>query len=693
MEGGTAVSREGRLGKYEIVHKLAQGGMAEIYLARVAGVEGFEKYVVIKKVLPELAANPRFVQMLLDEARIAAELHHPHIGQIYELGVDGGVHFFAMEYLHGEDLRAILKAASGRRERVPLAHAVTILSGVAAALHYAHERVAPDGTPLTIVHRDVSPSNIVITYDGTPKLVDFGIARARTRTAETRTGQIKGKLAYMSPEQCLGETVDPRSDIFSLGIVVWELSTGRRLFRRSGDSDYVVMNRIVNAEVPRPSTLVAGYPAALESIVMTALARDPDERYATAADLLGDLEDFARQQKLVTSSVALRNYLRDLVGERPEPWRLDPTTRIEIADLDEESSFDDAWSVEVAGSAASEKEPSVAAPLPPPPKVGSDAAVDDDAFEVATVPVGSVPALGEHEADGAFEVATVPVGSVPELGVLESDGAFEVATVPVGSVPALGEHEADGAFEVATVPVGSVPELGVHEPDDPFEVATGLTGERALLDETLGTGEIVVDLDDLDLDTIDRAPDPALDRAPAALPSPSPEGGDDGATVEEAVTTQEEAVLSLVPAWRGNAPRWAAVIAALAAALGIAYMLYSRAARGPSAAQPAAAQPSAAPGDASEVAPVSAVEVPDAAAALAPDPAPDPAPHPAPALPEVEVAAPATEPTAPRRRQAKGEPRRPAPPRPPDVAPPAPPPPSDERWDIDSPLPPSTRPR
>ncbi|HUS27961.1 MAG TPA: serine/threonine-protein kinase, partial [Kofleriaceae bacterium] len=246
------------LGKYEILKKLATGGMAEIYLARVRGNAGFEKLVVIKRILPTVADDPTFVRMFLDEARLAATLHHPNIADVYEVGEHEGAPFFAMEFVHGQDVRAIRQGARKTKERVPLAIALAIIHGGASALDYAHDRTGSDGKPLNLVHRDVSSSNILVSYEGAIKLIDFGIARATSRTHQTQVGTLKGKIPYMSPEQCRGLPLDRRSDLFSLGVVMYELTVGRRPFR--GETDFGIMEQIVHGEAPAPSTLVDDYP-------------------------------------------------------------------------------------------------------------------------------------------------------------------------------------------------------------------------------------------------------------------------------------------------------------------------------------------------------------------------------------------------------------------------------------------------
>ncbi len=212
-------------GKYEVLRKLAIGGMAEIYLARVRGHAGFEKLVVLKRILPHIAEDPAFVKMFLDEARLAATLQHPNIADVYDVGSEGKFYFFTMEYIHGADARTVRLQAHRKSQPIPLMNALAIVHGTASALAYAHDKRGPDG-PLGLVHRDVSSSNILVSFDGAVKLVDFGIARATSRESKTRTGTLKGKIPYMSPEQCQNQPLDRRSDLFSLGVVLYELTVG-----------------------------------------------------------------------------------------------------------------------------------------------------------------------------------------------------------------------------------------------------------------------------------------------------------------------------------------------------------------------------------------------------------------------------------------------------------------------------------
>ncbi len=211
-----------QLGRYEILQQLASGGVADVLLARASGLEGFTRHVVIKVIRPDLSADNRFAKAFLDEARIAGSLHHQNIVQVYDIDEQGGSYFFTMEYVHGEDLRKILLRARETNTMIPIDMAVAIAIGAAAGLHHAHEQHGPDRKPLGLVHRDVSPGNILIGYDGSVKLVDFGLAKAALRSAKTRTGSLRGKAPYMSPELCTGKTVDRRSDTFALGIVLYE---------------------------------------------------------------------------------------------------------------------------------------------------------------------------------------------------------------------------------------------------------------------------------------------------------------------------------------------------------------------------------------------------------------------------------------------------------------------------------------
>ncbi len=297
---------------------LASGGMARIFLAKTGGIAGFERYIVLKMILADRMHDATAVNMFLDEARLAASLNHHNVAQVIEVGNEGGVYYLAMEYVHGQDLRAILASAGSKGKRVPLDVALAAVAGAAAGLEHAHDRRGSDGRPLNIVHRDVSPSNVMVGYDGSVKVLDFGIAKAAERTVETQSGMIKGKFAYMSPEQCRGRDVDRRSDVFALGILLYEATTQHRCFR--AESDYDTMTRVVTGDVVRPTRVVAGYPPALEAIVMKALATDAAQRYQTARLMLEAIEGFASSAGLALTGVPVSRFMLELFGTVVEPW-------------------------------------------------------------------------------------------------------------------------------------------------------------------------------------------------------------------------------------------------------------------------------------------------------------------------------------------------------------------------------------
>jgi serine/threonine protein kinase len=306
-----------RLGRYDVIRHLATGGMADVLLARASGIEGFERHVVLKRIKAEHARDERFIRMFLDEARLAASLHHQNVIQVNDIGEQQGEYFFAMEYVHGQDLRSVLQTVVRNGDEIPLAHIVAIGSAMAAGLHYAHEKKGADGVPLGIVHRDVSPSNILVGYDGAVKIVDFGIAKAAVHE-ETQSGTLKGKVAYMSPEQCLGATIDRRSDVWGVGVVLYELATASRLF--TGESDYTIMNKIVTGQIPPLVRRRRDLPPPLVKIIMRALATDVTRRFQTAGEMRQALEELASQMGSVSTPNVLAAWIEGLFGAAEEPW-------------------------------------------------------------------------------------------------------------------------------------------------------------------------------------------------------------------------------------------------------------------------------------------------------------------------------------------------------------------------------------
>ncbi len=301
-----------QIGRYKVLRQLAAGGMAEVFLAETNSMHGVKRRVVLKRISPSLVDDPTYEAMFLDEIRVAALLNHPNIVQMFEVEAFRGSSFYAMEYVHGKSLLDILRVLHATKQHLPLEHVVGIIIDVCAALHYAHERADLDGAALRIIHRDISPSNVMVRYDGFVKLMDFGVARFSTKRTQTKAGERKGKVAYMSPEQALTGPLDRRTDIFSLGIVLYELLTAKKLFK--GKNDVVVLNKICTGDVPSPSALRPDCPAELETIVMRALALDPSHRYATALEFQLALEHFARVFQLPVSPSGRAHAMSVLFG-------------------------------------------------------------------------------------------------------------------------------------------------------------------------------------------------------------------------------------------------------------------------------------------------------------------------------------------------------------------------------------------
>jgi serine/threonine protein kinase len=439
--GTTTAEPLGRLGRFQLVRHLATGGMAEIYLASASGLAGFRTTVVLKRILPSLATNRQFTQMFLDEARIAATLQHPNIAQVYEVSEEAGSYYFAMEFVPGTDMRQVLRAGYKMQRALPLSHALAVVIDVTCALHYAHEKVGYDGHALGIVHRDVSPANVLVSFEGAVKLVDFGIAKAAWRTSETRAGQLKGKFAYMSPEQARGEEIDRRSDIFSAGILLYELTTRRKLF--VGNNELAVLSQVQRCDHPPPSAKVPGYPPELERIVMRALKPRPADRYQTAQDLQLELEELAARGGLVVSQSEIGQYLREVFGLTDPGWRESLEAGVALAELargvappgasgepgSHDSGAQDFISAPPSPPAAAPPSPSPS-PSPSPPEPPPEATIGLNLADL------------EEDPDATTLARTMPTASVaaPEVSITR---------VPEASITKVPETSVTRAREVS----------------------------------------------------------------------------------------------------------------------------------------------------------------------------------------------------------------------------------------------------
>jgi len=300
-------------GRYELLRKIATGGMGQVYLARQKGPVGFEKLMVVKRVLPHLAEEEEFIEMFFDEARIAAHLNHPNIAQIFDLGEVDGTYYIAMEYVNGESLRQVVNRGRTQRMPLPLGLKCRVIADSAAGLHSAHQARSPSGKFLGFIHRDVSPQNILIGFNGCVKLIDFGVAKAANKVSNTVTGAIKGKYAYMSPEQARGQDLDHRSDVFGLGTILSELLTEQRLFKRENEN--ATLKAVISNKPPPPSSMVAQLPPAIDGIVLKALEKKAEERYQSAQELQEQLEEFLRAERLQSTSTYLSAFMRKLYSQ------------------------------------------------------------------------------------------------------------------------------------------------------------------------------------------------------------------------------------------------------------------------------------------------------------------------------------------------------------------------------------------
>jgi serine/threonine protein kinase len=306
-------------GKYLLLDRISVGGMAEVFKAKSYGVEGFEKIIAIKRILPTMGEDRDFIKMFIDEAKIAGQLAHANICQIFELGRIDGSHFIAMEYIWGKDLLQIQNRLRKIKQPMPIAMACFTIAKVLEGLDYAHRKRDPLGRPLEIVHRDCSPQNVLVSYEGEVKVIDFGIAKATSRNSRTMAGVLKGKFGYMSPEQVRGLPLDRRSDIFALGTMLYECLTGDRLFQ--GETDFSTLEKVRNVDIRAPREINPNIPESVEKVILKALAKDVDDRYQWCSEMLADLQQFLMSQDVVFTAKSLSGWLKEVFQSEIERER------------------------------------------------------------------------------------------------------------------------------------------------------------------------------------------------------------------------------------------------------------------------------------------------------------------------------------------------------------------------------------
>lgn len=362
----TAVAKEAkRFGRYTLLGHIADGGMASVYLAQLRGDHRFAKWVAVKVVHAKHAGDPRFEKMFLTEARIVARIDHPNVAQVFDCGTVDGTCYLAMEYLSGQTLQRVFQEARSQGTAFPLPIAARIIANTAMGLHAAHELRDDTGEPARVVHRDVSPHNIFLLYSGSTKLMDFGIASSQDRYDEEKTGidELKGKLAYMSPEQMCRHALDRRSDIFSLGIVLWEITCGARLFKRGSEGETAIA--VLSEPIPKPSSVRDDYPPALEKIVMRALERDVDKRYTNASEMAADLEEYIASTGRATGVPQIEAFLQSVfptaVGDHSTTLRK-AASLLKGMDAEPRAFTSDGGDAEIEVTLSTDHPP----PLPPP---------------------------------------------------------------------------------------------------------------------------------------------------------------------------------------------------------------------------------------------------------------------------------------------------------------------------------------
>jgi serine/threonine protein kinase len=459
-------------GKYFLLERINAGGMAEVFRAKAFGVEGFERLVAVKRILPHISEDEEFIRMFIEEAKLAVQLTHANIAQIFDLGVVDGAYFIALEHVHGRDLRGIFDRGHAIGETMPIAQACFIAMKVCEGLDYAHNK-RDNGRELQLVHRDVSPQNILVSFEGEVKLIDFGVAKAASSGSATQAGILKGKFGYMSPEQVRGLAVDRRSDVFSCGIVLYELLTGERLF--VGESDFSTLEKVRNVEILPPSTYNRRIPDELERIVLKALAKDVEDRYQNAIDLHDELQAFVYTAGEFYSRKDLAGWMKKTFAREieDETARIDGFRDVRPPAPGETIPAPVPTSRSLVQKASGARKPTVAPPpitRPPPPP----AAQRSQPVPIAPM---AISASAPTHLPPATQVSLAPTGPSPAALAAAKQAARPHRPVP-GSwedddleTRVYNEDDARYKSQVASLPLQPPSSTGIVAPAEPSRVA------------------------------------------------------------------------------------------------------------------------------------------------------------------------------------------------------------------------------
>ncbi len=418
--------------RYRVIEKLEAGGMAEVFRAESEGLQGFKKQVAIKRVLPHLSEKKKFISMFLDEARLCAQLTHSNCVQVFDIGVGDNAYFIVMEFVDGANLKSVVENLKKQGRDIPLEVSAFLAAEICKGLDYAHNLKDSSGVDLHIVHRDMSPPNVLITKFGEVKIVDFGLAKASSQLEKSEPGIIKGKFSYLSPEAALGQDVDPRTDVFAVGIILWELLTGKRLFL--GDTDFQTVKQVQEAKVPSVRSHNPQVPLELEQIVNRSLARDPKERYQTARELAQDLTRFLFQYGKPVSSFDLAQIVEGVMRGRVHKK---PLQRGSIIDQLIEEALFEFTSLKTDDEAAPSTEARAGTPL------------DPGQFVDTTNWAEEIGGLGLRDTGSRASLANLP--EVGGLSSLEDDDEYSAQKRSLA--PALGAPESSPISSHAPAPL------------------------------------------------------------------------------------------------------------------------------------------------------------------------------------------------------------------------------------------------